>query len=507
MSCQPNEYSIEGEQWGGGRGAFSYHLIDALYGMADNNNDLIVNLQEAGRYIEDHVSAEVAPVSQVPMVLGNRTEALSKVDPNLLASIKSGKSSQMGFLSSIDTRGMEEDVLALVDTSVRLTYKLFKQAIKDKIFLEPASACAEMYYNQLIKEPKLERLHSTLRRNYAAALMDEGQQAINDFVTGNVKAWEKMEEEIGFSNRKTADKFYRAAALLGEKHYLYSKVKAKALYFEAFTVYHLPISWDSANVLDIRLMKQAISLDPDSPILWYNLAFFVTTDSLDFYIDRLNELVPNWPVWNGMIGWRFEKINPERAVGFYQKAITLDSTYLKASNRLALLLDTIGRHEEATQYREKIVRIALRKVEKNVKSLAHEEWFSLLISLYRLNRGIETEKLIEQYIALDPKELLTYWTLAEMYSRLRHYKEGEQILKRYILLDPTNSNVYLSIAYFQTTQNHIDQAFGTLELAMKNGLNYSYYDGLQTDPEIAPLRERTEQWDALMKKYFPEKIK
>jgi hypothetical protein len=48
--------------------------------MADNNNDLIVNLQEAGRYIEDHVSAEVAPVSQVPMVLGNRTDVLSNVD-------------------------------------------------------------------------------------------------------------------------------------------------------------------------------------------------------------------------------------------------------------------------------------------------------------------------------------------------------------------------------------------------------------------------------------------
>ena len=39
MSCQPNEYSIEGEQWGGGRGAFSYHLVDALYGLADANAD------------------------------------------------------------------------------------------------------------------------------------------------------------------------------------------------------------------------------------------------------------------------------------------------------------------------------------------------------------------------------------------------------------------------------------------------------------------------------------
>ncbi|MBK7305021.1 MAG: hypothetical protein IPI90_17725 [Saprospiraceae bacterium] len=135
LSCQPNEYSIEGEQWGGGRGAFSYHLIDALYGMADNNNDLIVNLQEAGRYIEDHVSAEVAPISQLPMVLGNRSDALSKVDSKMLASLKSGKSNQMSFLSSIDSRGMEADVLAMADTSIRLTYRLiFLQALKNKVF-------------------------------------------------------------------------------------------------------------------------------------------------------------------------------------------------------------------------------------------------------------------------------------------------------------------------------------------------------------------------------------
>ena len=30
LSCQPEEYSIEGEQWGGGRGAFSYNLVNAL---------------------------------------------------------------------------------------------------------------------------------------------------------------------------------------------------------------------------------------------------------------------------------------------------------------------------------------------------------------------------------------------------------------------------------------------------------------------------------------------
>ncbi|MBK7305027.1 MAG: caspase family protein [Saprospiraceae bacterium] len=233
LSCQPNEYSIEGEQWGGGRGAFSYHLIDALYGLADNNNDLIVNLQEAGRYIEDHVSAEVAPISQLPMVLGNRADALSKVDSKMLASIKSGKSNQMSFLSSIDSKGMEDDILVSVDTSVRLTYKLFKQALKEKVFLEPVNACAEKYYSQLINEPKLERLHSTLKRNYAAALMDEGQQFINLLLKSDPKVNDYLYSQGQIDVKGIHLKLRRAAELLGPKHYIYNTLKAKENYFKA----------------------------------------------------------------------------------------------------------------------------------------------------------------------------------------------------------------------------------------------------------------------------------
>lgn len=46
LSCQPGEVSIEGEQWGGGRGVFSFHLVEGLYGMADQDLDFKVSLFE-----------------------------------------------------------------------------------------------------------------------------------------------------------------------------------------------------------------------------------------------------------------------------------------------------------------------------------------------------------------------------------------------------------------------------------------------------------------------------
>ena len=124
---------------------FSFNLVNALYGLADNNKDLSITLQEIGRYLEDHVPAEVAPVSQLPMVLGNRNEKVATVNPAILAALQSGKSSQMAMLSAIDLRGIGEDVLAGIDTTTKELYVLFKKALKDKVFLlapsgEPATA-------------------------------------------------------------------------------------------------------------------------------------------------------------------------------------------------------------------------------------------------------------------------------------------------------------------------------------------------------------------------------
>ena len=79
MSCQPDEFSIEGEQWGGGRGVFSYYLVEGLSGSADLNNDATVNLLELGRFLEDNIPKEAAPHEQMPMTFGDRNKVLAFV--------------------------------------------------------------------------------------------------------------------------------------------------------------------------------------------------------------------------------------------------------------------------------------------------------------------------------------------------------------------------------------------------------------------------------------------
>jgi hypothetical protein len=53
-----NEYSLEGEQWGGGHGIFTHYLLEGLKGKADENGDHIVSVGEVMEYTRTGVMRE-----------------------------------------------------------------------------------------------------------------------------------------------------------------------------------------------------------------------------------------------------------------------------------------------------------------------------------------------------------------------------------------------------------------------------------------------------------------
>jgi hypothetical protein len=68
-ASQANQFSEEDRKWGGGHGVFTYHLIDGLYGAADEDGDRIVTLGEMMEYTRDRVrrdtrNAQIPSISQ-----------------------------------------------------------------------------------------------------------------------------------------------------------------------------------------------------------------------------------------------------------------------------------------------------------------------------------------------------------------------------------------------------------------------------------------------------------
>ncbi|TNE56498.1 MAG: caspase family protein [Bacteroidetes bacterium] len=180
LSCQPDQFSLEGEEWGGGRGCFSYHLTEGLYGLADRNGDNLVTLFELNTYLGERVPEETAPYHQFPIAIGDMTTCLAHVDPQKLARIKAGNIGAVPVEKKIELRGMEASVLESADSLTRTRYHAFLKALnEDRDLLAATDSSANTLFAQLMATEVLKPLHSTLRYKFTAALIDKSQQAIN----------------------------------------------------------------------------------------------------------------------------------------------------------------------------------------------------------------------------------------------------------------------------------------------------------------------------------------
>ncbi len=398
LSCQPDEYSIEGEQWGGGRGAFSYHLVDGLYGLADGNADAAVSLSELDRYLETNVTREVAPMQQTPMVVGDRKALLALVSPEALAQWRQGKQGQPEQFRSIENRGLEEETLALVDTSIRKLYLAFKQALNDKVFLEPADACADAYYRKLLAVEALEPLRGTMTRNYAAGLMDEGQQVTNKLLkTDPQVVSDALSRSFVFDHIHRY--LTRAGELLGEGHFFYKPLMARQRYFEAKTyrAENYP-DWpvDSLNATYLRKMNEGLTFDSTAAYIYLELAMYhsFTTYKLDkaeAYGKKSIELAPHCAVAYYITGFASAE---DEAIRYFEKAVALDSTFFPTYVFLGLAYDHAGKHEKFLYFLGKYVRSIKELIRLDPDAVPVFYYSQLGNALWKLGRVREAEAVL-----------------------------------------------------------------------------------------------------------------
>ncbi len=94
---------------------------------------------------------------------------------------------------------------------------------------------------KLIAEPSLERLHSSMRRNYAAALQDDAQQTMNDWMKSSKDQMleaktdeqkDRLPKKVFTEKVRTFPAYLeRAAELLGKEHYMYATLQARKHFF------------------------------------------------------------------------------------------------------------------------------------------------------------------------------------------------------------------------------------------------------------------------------------
>lgn len=506
LSCQPNEYSIEGEQWGGGRGVFSYHLVNGLFGFADRNNDLNITFSEIDRYLEDHVPVEVSPISQLPLLLGKKTDTIATYDPVYFNSLKSMKEGESIAFTAIESRGIEEETLSRVDSIIKLKYLNFKKALKEKQFLEPLGNNADELYNSLIAEEGLKSLHNHMKRNYAAALQDEAQQFLNtamvsDETNLNIRVFLDRSLYARFANY-----FNRAADLLGRSHYMYKNLKAKEFLFKGGAEYLKSPFLALDTMIGIEALKWgrlSLEMEPDMTMTYILmsqifLCNFMNEDSARVFADRGISLAPKKPIiYSALAEMLLWSEQPEKAKYYVDRAWSIDSNSIRSLNVKAKMLSLTGNIGEAE-------RLFLKAIQLNSQfSSSYANLGEMYLRSFRL---LDAEKQFLIAIEKDSFDVIAWKLLGYLNLIKNKLKDAEQIFTKANQIDREQVFfVDFDFACLYSLSGKEDLAFSSLEKALQK--KFSDYARLNSIPFLHNLRLQKERWTELLQKYFPDKLK
>jgi len=464
LSCQPNEFSIEGEQWGGGRGAFSYHLCNGLYGMADGDHDGQVSLFEVGRYLEDRVPREVSPLSQMPLTVGDKSSVLFSIDGPTLAVLEKQGVPPVS-IARVEQRGMLQEVLAKADTSARFWYAGFVRALRSNLFFEPAGDCAEYFFQRLMETESIAALRPMLKRNYAAALQDDAQQAMNIWLKADVQQLLCIGKSLRLE--PIPRQLGRAAELLGEGHYMYRSLHARRLLFEGIMQMKHSNPDERLGRECLSLFRQSLELEDQSPLPWHRMSQVYAgnlrmPDSAFACARQARYLAPNWVLPYADLGYTFSHLGKlDLAKQALEEAEDVDSQHPYVINRWA---DWFNKHPgKANQ------EMALSLFVKYRKSGGplYPCWFNDFgIVLQNLGRYSECEAKYKEVIALDSTKASSWNNLGGMYSLTRRYTEAEQVINKSMALDSTYAYAWNNLGdlYYQT--GHYTEAEPVLRKAI-----------------------------------------
>ena len=185
-SCASNEQSLEDKKWGNGRGVFSYHLVNGLSGLADNDpEDGSVSLYELERYVKDNVRKDTRALNsnkprQSPVFCCEEKNdmVVAIVDPTTKASIAKVVKEKEGDVSYAFATKKGN---LFMDSILQNLYNNFLSAIKRKELIETSGSSAKDYLLKILPKISDDLIKEDLKDQFAGELINEAQLRISRY--------------------------------------------------------------------------------------------------------------------------------------------------------------------------------------------------------------------------------------------------------------------------------------------------------------------------------------
>jgi len=528
MSRLVDESSLESKASGGGRSVFSYYLIAGMQGLADQNNDKHVTLAEIERYINDKVHFAVAPHSEIPMTSGDKNSIISRVNPEVLAQLK-----QMDSESGFSTTGQKSTAFGISGSNDSVLLKkvaAFNRALTAGQLVEPQSLAAWTILQEIKNVPEQGKSIGLMKRNLAAALQDEAQQAINKYLQGD---FEELKKRLSLDPKyeKYPDYLEKASSLLGESHFFYQTLIARAHYFKGLN-YRLrgeQEKIDSLLILAMVQQEESLKMEPNAAHVLNEIGYILYLQkkylpSIEFF-KRSFALAPKWALpWSNMNSSFNALEQYDSAIEAGKKAIEADSLFMLSYYNLAttfyfkndfvraksLYLHCI--HLDATHamsyfamaevcFRQNQLSESITWRKKGLKYAPNDIQELNALGYVLLNNNNPTEAL-EYYSkakAVKPTTTYSFQGMIEYYFYTKDLPKAEQELRSYLEQYPKDNYAYYLLASIAIQTARPADCKNYLEQAFK--LGFKDLDAIQKDDTFKSFVEGAE-YKKLVKQCF-----
>jgi hypothetical protein len=568
-ACKTSEFNMPSRFNSGLQSNFNYHLIDALYGMADYNKDGSVNLAEVNKYLQEQYSKEMTALkTQTPEISGNKAEVMSKFNSHVLNNyLKNKKKPETTKAKIIFNKLIEPDYFKN-DTAFKLQWNQYSLALQQHRFFTAGENSAEYYYSKWLVDSTLLPRQNIIREKYIQTLLDQQQEEFNIWLLRKIENQAESLVRMPASLKPELDKL---KLLLGEQHGMYPAVNARWHFIvanEQNSLYNStgdPSRIDSAVVhyrlaLEslphhiicmndlamtylgrgeqdeaLKLLEQVVQLQPQNANAWKGMYFiYAANKESDQSVNSLKELMRSDPDY--FIGNLFaekEFFNTDFLEGIL-KGIEIDSTY--SMNYAMAGLHQLANHEykESEKYFMKAMSkkaddltsaygMALLKTQQRkfteaipylefIHNKIPKEISSLSFALALSGKANEGVKLSGSHTLLSSREHYNYILSLQEDSR---WEEAEKELNHWKELLPNDDDsrtyYYLALCRQQIIAGKSEAAASAIQHSLvtiqplNRNLKWWIFYSIHSDPAFDQFIKQTEI-AKLLDQQFPWKF-
>lgn len=449
LSCQPDQLSQESPDWGGGRGVFSFYLMQGLEGKADRDADGKIDLQEIDLFLYDHVR-EATQRQQIPVTVGDKAAVIAKVDPAVLAarSPASDPNATIGLVPGNDKSIADEKALA-ANPALLAKYNAFKKAIQDGHLLGAGTASAWDLFDRLKNETLLAPFLELMRHNLASALESSAQQAINDYLRSDPvelrKRWSKSDAYENYP-----EYLAKADELLGPTNPFQNALQARFHYFTGLNYRLRGERTKTPALYKLALAEQlkCTALEPTAAYAYNEIGILERrNDKNNDAIGHFEKAIlysPGWALpWANLCTSYNDIESYGKAEYAGKKAVSLDNNLVLAHYNLA------GTYRRTFD---------LAKAEQHYKTAQQldpefaDAYFKLGNVYFSQNKYADAERMWLEYAKRDSSEHFFFANLGEVSIKLGKNEQALRYFQKALSLNPDSDPTYHSMGQFFLSQ-------------------------------------------------------